>query len=117
VSSLKDNAWIINSVCSHHMTGNKSNLKILESIDGRSVTFGSNQRKSKIIGLGTVENKNITISNVYLVDGLNYNILSVSRLCDVGYYVNFNVIFYYLMRHADDSLVYTSERKKNIYFL
>jgi GAG-pre-integrase domain/Integrase core domain len=117
VSSLKDNAWIIDSDCSHHMTRDKSNFKTLESIDDGSVMFGSNQIKSKIIGLSTVGNKNITISNVYLIDGLNYNLLSVSRLCDVGYYVKFDVNSCYLMCHADNSLVYTGEKKKNIYYL
>jgi hypothetical protein len=60
-------------------------------------------KKSKIISLSTVGNKNITISNVYLVNGLNY--------------VKFDVNSCYLMHHADNSLVYTSERKKNVYYL
>jgi hypothetical protein len=80
VSSLKNNIWIIDSGCSHHMMSDKSNFKILELAVVRSFTFESNQRKSKIIGLGTVGNNNIKISNVYLVDGLNYNSQSKSHL-------------------------------------
>jgi hypothetical protein len=59
------------------MMGDKSNFKILESVNRGSVTFESNQRKNKIIRLWIVSNNNIKILNVYLIDGLNYNLLSI----------------------------------------
>ena len=117
ITSHKENAWIIDSGCSHHMTGDKSNFKYLESYDGGSVTFGSNQRKSSIIGLGSVGNQNLTISDVYLVEGLNFNLLSVSKLCDAGYYIKFDKNACYLMKASNDKLIYTGERKKNVYYL
>ncbi|KAJ3709158.1 hypothetical protein LUZ61_012863 [Rhynchospora tenuis] len=58
------------------MTGDESCFKTLEPFDGGEVTFGSDSRKSSIIGIGSVGNQNLTVSNVYLVDGLNYNLLS-----------------------------------------
>ncbi|KAJ3702073.1 hypothetical protein LUZ61_005778 [Rhynchospora tenuis] len=76
LSSFKKSAWIIDSGCSHHMTGDESCFKTLEPFDGGEVTFGSVSRKSSIIGIGSVGNQNLTVSNVYLVDGLNYNLLS-----------------------------------------
>jgi hypothetical protein len=42
-------AWIIDSGCTHHMTGNKINFKTLQQIDGGIATFGGNQ--GKIIGI------------------------------------------------------------------
>ena len=46
--------------------------------------------KSKIVGIGKVDNENLTIKDVYLVEGLNFNLLSVSQLCDAGYTVKFD---------------------------
>jgi hypothetical protein len=56
------------------MTEFNSNFGSLESYDGGTITFGNNKRKSKIIGICTIGVKNLTISNVYLVDGLNFNL-------------------------------------------
>ncbi|KAJ3686570.1 hypothetical protein LUZ61_015734 [Rhynchospora tenuis] len=55
LSSFKKSAWIIDSGCSHHMTGDESCFKTLESFDGGEVTFGSVSRKSSIIGIGSEE--------------------------------------------------------------
>ncbi|XP_070029911.1 uncharacterized protein [Nicotiana sylvestris] len=54
-------------------------------IDGGSIKFGDDS-KGKIIGTGTIPfNNNCDITEVYLVDGLNYNLLSISQLCDSGW--------------------------------
>ena len=56
---------------------------------GGTVTFG-NDSKGKIVGIGNIKlGSSSMIENVALVDGLKYNFLSVSKLCDKG----FNVIF------------------------
>ena len=99
------------------MTGEKLNFKTLESYNGGTVTFGSNQRKSHIVGLGTVGNENLTISNVYLVDGLNYNLMSVSKLCDAGFYLIFDKQSCNVYRTLDNVCVYKGQRKKNVYYL
>jgi len=45
--------------------------------DGGNVTLGGNQ-SSMIIGIGTIGNSSISIHNVWLVDGLEHNLLSIS---------------------------------------
>ena len=70
ISPHKESAWIVDSGC--YMTGDKSNFISLESYNGGTVTFGSNFRKSKIVGIGKVGNENLTIKDVYLVEGLNF---------------------------------------------
>ena len=50
--------------------------------------FGGNQTR-KIIGSGTIGNSSISINNVWLVDGLKHNLLSISQFCDNGYDVLF----------------------------
>ena len=51
---------------------------------GGYVTYGDNN-KGKIIGSGDIEVKgNLIIHNVFLVEGLKHNLLSISQLCDKG---------------------------------
>nr|XP_009587980.1 uncharacterized protein LOC104085607 [Nicotiana tomentosiformis]XP_016507706.1 PREDICTED: uncharacterized protein LOC107825371 [Nicotiana tabacum] len=76
-----------NGACSSHMTGDKNLFKEITKINGGSVKFGDDL-KGKIVGTGTVPfNKNCNITEVYVVDGLNYNFLSISQLCDSRYEV------------------------------
>ena len=39
----KNDTWIIDSGCSHHMTGDKTKFEHLEHYDGGSVRFGNNE--------------------------------------------------------------------------
>jgi GAG-pre-integrase domain len=97
------------------MTGNKINFKILQSIDGGIVTFGGIQ--GKIIGIGSVENQHITITNVYLVEGLNFNLLSVSKLYDNEYHIIFNSNLCHLIDSSTNKLLYQGKSDKSIYYL
>ena len=54
----------------------------------RKCKFGGNQ-SGKIIGTGTIGNSSISINNVWMVDGLEHNLLSISQFCDNGYDVMF----------------------------
>ncbi|XP_075096218.1 uncharacterized protein LOC107782049 [Nicotiana tabacum] len=81
--------WYLDNACSSHMTGDKNLFKEVTKIDGGSVKFGDDS-KGKIVGTGTISfNNNCDINEVYLVDGLNYNLLSISQLYDLGYEVKF----------------------------
>jgi hypothetical protein len=49
-----------------------------------SITFGDNG-KGKVKGLGKIAISNdMSISNVLLVESLNFNLLPVAQLCDLG---------------------------------
>ncbi|WVZ80771.1 hypothetical protein U9M48_028224, partial [Paspalum notatum var. saurae] len=53
--------------------------------DYDKITFGDNS-KGKVEGLGKIEiSSEYSISNVLLVDSLNFNLLSVGQLCDLGF--------------------------------
>ncbi|XP_070008426.1 uncharacterized protein [Nicotiana sylvestris] len=83
---------VLNSACSSHMTCDKNLFKEVTKIYGGSVKFGDDS-KGKIVGTGTTPfNNNCDITEVYLVDGLNYNLLSISQLCNSGYEVKFKKI-------------------------
>jgi len=70
------------------MTGDSSCFEKLDRLKGGNVSFGGNS-KGKTIGYGTVNIGSLTINNVSLVKGLNYNLLSISQLCDTGFRINF----------------------------
>ena len=58
--------WYVDSGCSRHMTSERSNFLSLTTFD-----------------IGEIgESLSHSIDNVYLVDGLQHNLLRVSQLCD-----------------------------------
>lgn len=72
------------------MTGNKALFTTLESYNGGSLCFGDDS-KAKVIGKGTDTIIGMSrLSNVYLVEGLKTNLLSISQLCDSRHEVHFS---------------------------
>ena len=87
--AAKHGRWFLDSGCSRHITGDKEKFSNLEVKDGGKVIFGGKQ-KDKIIGQGKVsEDSSCSVDDVLLVEGLNYNLLSISQLCDKGLRVIF----------------------------
>ena len=85
----KNYKWIIDRGCSHHMTRDKSNFITFTQYDGNSVRFGNDAPcliKGKV-SINLIEK--ISFDNAHNVDGLNYNLLSVSQLGNVGCKVEF----------------------------
>ncbi|KAF1894470.1 hypothetical protein Lal_00043412 [Lupinus albus] len=68
--------WYLDSGCSRHMTGDRSNFLDLSLKGKRYVTYGDNN-KGKILGTGTIGNSFQTqIENVLYVEGLEHILLS-----------------------------------------
>ena len=75
---------------SRHMMGDKSRLTDFVSKDRGYVTFGDNN-KGRIMGEGNIGNQHKTqMKNVLYVNGLKYNHLCISQLCDKGFKIEFN---------------------------
>jgi hypothetical protein len=51
-----------------------------------------------------------SISNVFLVDSLDYNLFSVSQLCKMGYTCLFSNIGVTVFRRSDDSVAFKGVR-------
>jgi hypothetical protein len=90
----RGNHWVLDSGCTQHMT---SDMRMFTEMNEEgcstydSITFGDN-RKGKVKGLGKIAISNDhSISNVLLVESLNFNLLSVAQLCDLGFSCNFIV--------------------------
>jgi len=66
------------------MTGSTNDFLSLKALQGGSVSFG-NGKKRYILGLERIgKSPSHSIENVYYVNGLKYNLLSVSQICDMG---------------------------------
>ena len=67
--------------------GDKSNFLSRTAFDGGRVAF-RNGKSGKIVGVGKI-GKSLShfIDHVYIVDGLQHNLLGVSQLCDRGNHV------------------------------
>ena len=76
--------------------------------------FGGNQ-SGKIIGTGTIGNSSTSINNVWLVDGLEHNLLSISQFCDNGYDVLFEKPNCTVINKKDKSIVFKGKRVDNVY--
>jgi hypothetical protein len=90
------------------MTGEKkmftSYVKNKDSQD--TIIFGDgNQGKVKGLGKIAITNEH-SISNVFLVESLGYNLLSVSQLCHMSYNCLFTKVDAFVFRRSDGSLAF-----------
>jgi hypothetical protein len=79
-------SWIIDSGCTNHMIREKIMFSSYEKNDDpqRAITFGDGNQ-GLVKGLGKIAiSHDHSISNVFLVESLGYNLLSVSQLCKNG---------------------------------
>lgn len=74
----KPTTWVLDSGYSHHMTGCKSKFKTLKKIDGGFVRFGDNSGAYITEKGSIILNNDTPIHDVYFVEGLKHNLLSVS---------------------------------------
>ncbi|GKA70011.1 ribonuclease H-like domain-containing protein [Tanacetum coccineum] len=76
------NKGIFDSGCYRHMTGNKDFLTDYQDIDGGFVAFGGGTRGGKITGKGKIRTYKLDFEDVFFVKELNFNLFSVSQMCD-----------------------------------
>jgi hypothetical protein len=101
------------------MTGEKkmftSYIKNRDSQD--TIIFGDgNQGKVKGLGKIAITNEH-SISNVFLVESLGYNLLSVSQLCHMGYNCLFTNIDVSAFRRSDGSLDFKGVLDDKLYLV
>ena len=89
------------------MTGEKNLFTSIEydNIPKKTIVFGDNS-KGEVIGLGKIAlAHDNSIINVYLVETLGYNLLSVSQLCGMGYNCLFTNESVTVFRRDNSSIV------------
>nr|GEV72210.1 retrovirus-related Pol polyprotein from transposon TNT 1-94 [Tanacetum cinerariifolium] len=80
--------WYLDSGCSKHMTGDRSQLKNFMKKLTRTVRFG-NDHFGAIMGYGDYVIGDSVISRVYYVEGLGQNLFFVGQFCDFDLEVAF----------------------------
>nr|GEV00298.1 retrovirus-related Pol polyprotein from transposon TNT 1-94 [Tanacetum cinerariifolium] len=123
VSNLKINKslvvqivlWYLDFRCSKHMTGDRSQLinfvqKFLGTVKFR------NDHVPQIMGYGDYKIGNVTISRVYFMEGLGYNLFSVGQFCDSDLEVAFRQHTCFI-RNLDGVDLPTGSRGNNLYTL
>nr|GEW58075.1 hypothetical protein [Tanacetum cinerariifolium] len=80
--------WYLDSGCSKHTIGDRSQLTNFVNKFLGTVKFG-NDHVAKIMGYRDYQIGNITISRVYYVEGLGHNLFSVGIFCDSNLEVAF----------------------------
>jgi hypothetical protein len=101
-------SWIIDSGCTNHMTWEKKMFSSDEKNQEpqRAITFGDGNQ-GWVKGLGKIAiSPDHSISNFFLVDSLDYNLLSISQLCKIGYNCLFTDIGVTVFRRSDDSVAF-----------
>ncbi|GJW03292.1 retrovirus-related pol polyprotein from transposon TNT 1-94 [Tanacetum coccineum] len=107
--------WYLDSGCSKHMTGDRSQLtNFVNKFLGR-VKF-RNDHVAKILGYGDYQIGNVTISRVYYVEGLGHNLFSIRQFCDSNLEVAFRQHTCFI-RNLEGVDLLTGSRGNNLYTL
>jgi hypothetical protein len=83
----------------------------------KAITFGDGNQ-GLVKGLGKIAiSPDRSISNVFLVDSLDYNLLSVSQLCKMGYNCLFTDIGVTVFRRSNDSVAFKGVLEGQLYLV
>ncbi|GJX65184.1 putative ribonuclease H-like domain-containing protein [Tanacetum coccineum] len=116
----KEDQGYVDSGCSRHMTENMSYLSDFKEFDEGYVTFGGGAKGGKITSKGTLKTGKLDFEDVYFVKELQFNLFSVSQMCDKKNSVLFTDTGCFVLspdfKLADESQVLLKvPRKNNMY--
>jgi hypothetical protein len=101
------------------MTGDARMFNSINTNDSNgydSITFDNG--KGKVKGLGNIAIFNdLSISNVLLVESLNFNLLHVAQLCDLGFKCIFRVDDVEIISVDGSNLIFKGFRYENLYLV
>jgi hypothetical protein len=110
---------VLDSGCTNHMTEERRMFTSFEKNECESdcITFGGN-RQGQVLGFSkiatTIEH---SISKVLLVESLDYNLLSVSQLCEMAYNCLFTDKDVTVFRRSDGSFAFKGVLRGKLYLV
>jgi hypothetical protein len=110
---------VLDSGCTNHMTEEKSVFTSYEKNDDPSntITFGDNGQE-RVLDFGKITiTTDHSISKVLLVESLDYNLLYVSQLCEMGYNCLFTDKGVAVFRRSDGSYAFSDILGGNLYLV
>ena len=97
VQEIPHDIWYLDSGCNNHMTGNLNLFSSLDNSIQTDVTLGNHVQvtvlRKGIVGILTKNRESKFILDVYHVEGLKHNFLSIGQLIQKGYIVYMNESF------------------------
>jgi hypothetical protein len=101
------------------MTGKKKMFtSFVKNKDSQDTIIFGDGNHSKVKGLGKIAiTSEHSISNVFLVESLGYNLLSVSQLCHMGYNCLFTNIDVSVFRRSGGSLAFKGVLDDKLYLV
>ena len=113
----KNDIWIIDNGCSHHITRDNAKFEHTEYYDGGSVRFGNNEPYN-IKGKGCISlTKELICDNSYWVERLEHNLLSVAQLNNIGFKVEFMNGKTTLLDGKGNLVGFDKQTKGNLFYL
>ncbi|GKB25760.1 hypothetical protein Tco_0865161, partial [Tanacetum coccineum] len=113
----KEDQGYVDSGCSRHITGNMSYFSDFKEFDEGYVTFRGGSKGGKITGKGTLKTGKLDFEDVYFVKELQFNLFSVSQMCDKKNSVLFTDTGCFVLspdfKLADESQVLLKVPRKN----
>jgi hypothetical protein len=110
---------VFDSGCTNHITGERTMFTSFEKNECESdcITFGDNsQGQVLVFGKIAITTKHL-ISKVLLIESLDYNLLSVSQLCERGYNCLFTDSGVTIFRRSDDSFTFKGVLRGKLYLV
>ena len=116
------NDWIVDSGCSHHITGDEKLFSSLQRHEGKEATITADNsihrvEKEETVVIKEDDEEPITLKNVYHVPGVKKNLLSVVNAVDSGNYVLFgprDVKFLRNIKELKADVVHTGAHIKDL---
>jgi hypothetical protein len=101
------------------MTGeNKMFTSYVKNKDSQDTIIFGDGNQGKVKGLGKIAiTSEHSISNVFLVESLGYNLLSVSQLFHMGYNCLFTNVDVFVFRRSDGSLAFKGVLDDKLYLV
>ena len=90
LSSMPPSSWLMNSTCCNHMTLHSS---LFSQLNPAPHPFNIHIANGSIIfchNIGFISTSNLSVSRVFNVPNLSYNLFFVGQLAELGYRIIFN---------------------------
>ena len=91
LSTISGNdAWYFDSGCCHHMTSDSKSFSSMSSTNIASPIHTADGSLMNVSHKGSISMSKLTLPDTYLIPKLNFNLISVGQLVDLGYDINFS---------------------------
>jgi hypothetical protein len=110
---------VLDSGYTNHMRGERRMFTSFEKnkCESDCITFGDNSQ-GQVLGFGKIAiTTEHSISKILLVESLNYNLLSISQLCERGYNCLFTDKGVAVFRRSDGSFAFKCVLRGKLYLV